>query len=285
MIRTLNLDCNFIPIDSLHIEYNCFKFNGGELNIKIHNPISLNKDDKVIITNRILNSDDVFKIIFAKDALERLGVKNIDLLIPYFPYARQDRVCNIGESFTLKMFSNIINSLKFNNVYILDPHSDAIRLLVDNYVPIYYKKYVKEAYYHISDIDTSEVVLISPDSGANKKANALFESIGEFDSLVKCDKKRDLATGFLSDFEVFTDDLKHKSCLIVDDICDGGGTFVGLAKELKKKNAGNLYLYVSHGIFSKGFTELEELFKRVYTTNSFKDIDYPELVTQFKLEV
>ncbi|MAX71916.1 MAG: hypothetical protein CMC76_12600 [Flavobacteriaceae bacterium] len=83
-------------------------------------------------------------------------------------------------------------------------------------------------------------------------------------------------------FRVYEDDLQGKDCLIVDDICDGGGTFIGLAKELKKHNAGNLYLAVSHGIFSKGLEELNQYFTKIFTTDSFKTVN--EGVELLKLE-
>jgi len=71
--------------------------------------------------------------------------------------------------------------------------------------------------------------------------------------------------------------------LIVDDICDGGGTFLGLAKELKSKNAGKLYLAISHGIFSKGFESLAKDFQKIFTTDSFKTIEN-KAVVQINLE-
>ena len=71
------------------------------------------------------------------------------------------------------------------------------------------------------------------------------------------------------------------NCLIVDHICDGGGTFIGLAEELKKKNAGKLFLAVSHGIFNKGFDDLK-CFDGIFTTDSFRDFEGEE-VSQIKL--
>jgi len=70
--------------------------------------------------------------------------------------------------------------------------------------------------------------------------------------------------------------------LIVDDICDGGGTFLGLGEELKKKNAGPLFLAISHGIFSKGFDELVKVYEQIFTTDSFRTID-DERINQIKL--
>lgn len=117
--------------------------------------------------------------------------------------------------------------------------------------------------------------LVCPDSGANKKMKDLQKGIMH-DSLIKCDKTRDTQTGEISGFEVYANDLEGKPCLIIDDICDGGGTFIGLAKELKKKNAGKLYLAVSHGIFSKGYVELDKYFDGIYTTDSFKNVPKTE---------
>ena len=116
----------------------------------------------------------------------------------------------------------------------------------------------------------NQVLLISPDGGALKKIYKVSEYLGGVE-VVECSKSRDVKTGKLSGFKVYSDDLEGKDCLIVDDICDGGGTFIGLAEELKNKNAGNLYLAVSHGIFNKGFESLS-VFKKIFTTNSFKDI-------------
>ena len=101
--------------------------------------------------------------------------------------------------------------------------------------------------------------------------------------MVECSKKRDIKTGKLSGFTVYADDLEGNTCVIVDDICDGGGTFNGLAQELKKKNCGKLILIVTHGIFSKGFEQLAKSFDHVYSTASFTDIENQPHFTQVKL--
>ena len=100
--------------------------------------------------------------------------------------------------------------------------------------------------------------------------------------VVECGKSRDVKTGKLSRFKVYEEDLEGKTCLVVDDICDGGGTFLGLAKELKKKNAGDLILVVSHGIFSRGFEELLSLYTEIFTTDSFSTVHH-ENVKQIRL--
>ena len=286
-VRSLNLDSMFIPTTLPEIEFNSFKFSGGEIHIKLSNLIDYDKITKVVITNRIKSSDDLIKILMVKDALQRKGIKEFDLVMPYIPYGRQDRVCVEGEAFALKVFANIINSAKFDNVLTFDPHSGISPALIDNCKEININNILRKVCYNICVIDSSDILLISPDAGSNKKMNILYDK-SLFTGLVKCDKKRDVDTGKLSGFEVFANDLQGKPCLIVDDICDGGGTFIGLAEELKKKNAGNLYLYVSHGIFSKGIYDLITVFKKIYTTNSFSDLPPHEGavgIQQFKIQL
>jgi ribose-phosphate pyrophosphokinase len=97
--------------------------------------------------------------------------------------------------------------------------------------------------------------------------------------VVECSKSRDVKTGRLSGFKVYADDLQGRSCILVDDICDGGGTFIGLAKELKAKNAGALYLAVSHGVFSKGTDLLTEVFDHIFTTDSVQELQSDKVTT------
>ena len=105
--------------------------------------------------------------------------------------------------------------------------------------------------------------------GMYKLVYALPQEEYNFD-IIYCDKTRDVATGKIDGFEVYSGQLDNtKPCIIVDDICDGGGTFIGLAKQLNLKGGGDLYLAVSHGIFSNGLQTLNDYCKRIYTTDSF----------------
>lgn len=270
MTRSLNLDSLFVPTSFPEIEYNLFQFSGGEWHIKLNNLIDYKSTEIVVITTRIRNGDDIIKLMLAKDALELKGIKHFELIMPYIPYARQDRKCYEGESFSLKVFTNLINSLNFDKVLTIDSHSDVAPALLNNCTNLSNLEYIKNTI--LADFN-EKPILISPDAGSNKKCNKLSVEL-EMD-LVKCDKVRDVKTGELSGFEVFSDNLFGKECLIVDDICDGGGTFVGLAQELKRKNAGKLHLFTTHGIYSKGFEIFKGVFDTVYCTNSFSTINDP----------
>ena len=152
---------------------------------------------------------------------------------------------------------------------------------------------------------TYPCILVSPDAGASHKIYKLAEQIGYKGDIITCSKERD-NKGKLTKTVVpisphYLDSLKDH--IIIDDICDGGTTFINIAKTLKKRYAsmnnedmkGKLYLIVTHGIFSKGFEELSQYFDGIYCTNSYKDIpkDYefgtgsgiwlPDLVKQLNV--
>lgn len=272
-MKYLNLDEQFQPFDK-SIEFETFTFNGGEPHLKIKT--TLESTDLVTITTRIRAFNDLGFVLLANDALRRMGVKKIHLLLPYFPAARQDRVMVKGEPLTVKVYAALINQCQFETVTILDPHSEVTAAVLNNVQIVENHHFVKECLKEMTDYQ-----LISPDGGALKKVYKLAQFLGG-QPVVECSKKRDVQTGKLSGFTVYADDLQGKTCVIVDDICDGGGTFLGLAKELKKKNAGDLILVVTHGIFSKGLEELSECFFKIYTTDSFKDLQ-GDCLTQISL--
>lgn len=273
----LNLDKQFNPFGTEEsIQFESFLFSGGEPHIQIKSNFDTSKT--IIITHRLNSFNDVGLLCLAVDALKRMNVKSMELFIPYFPAARQDRVMVAGEALSVKVYADIINSLQLNKVIVFDPHSEVTPVLLDNCEVITNYQFIK---YALADIGT-KVKLISPDGGALKKIYKLSEYVGGIE-VVECSKNRDVKTGKLSGFKVYHENLKGTDCLIVDDICDGGRTFIGLAEELKNKNAGNLYLAISHGIFSKGFDELGEYFTTIFTTDSFRELQH-EKVKQVKLK-
>jgi ribose-phosphate pyrophosphokinase len=273
----INLTPHFSPLGSKGaIDYKSFVFGGGEPHIKI--AANFNVAEQLILTSRINSFNDLGLICITVDALRRMGVKEIKLFIPYFPAARQDRVMVLGEPLSVKVYADIINAMNLECVTVFDPHSEVTPALLNNCVVVSNHQFIKKVIEKIG----ADVKLVSPDGGALKKIYKVSEFLSGA-AVVECSKSRDVKTGKLSGFRVYADDLNNEDCLIVDDICDGGGTFIGLAQELKNKNAGKLYLAISHGIFSKGFDELGKYFDQIFTTDSIKEIDHTG-VTQIKLE-
>ncbi len=285
-MKYLNLTKGFNPFKSNKVdtfEFESFIFNGGEPHIKLKDLHS--SFYPLTITCRIKSFNDLGLLLVAVDAIKRVGFTNeIHLFMPYAPGARQDRVMVNGESLTSKVYADIINSLNLASVSIFDPHSDVISALIDNCKVIDNHEFVENC---LDFSEPCEFNIVSPDAGANKKVTSLCKYLSHYHkedifNIIKCDKTRDVSTGKLTGFEVYPNSGLDgiAPVYIVDDICDGGGTFIGLAKELKKKGAGDLYLIVSHGIFSKGFKELRKYFKGIYTTDSWRSnisMETPEI--------
>ncbi len=234
-----------------------FQFSGGECHIKIN---IADISDKTSITAHLSSSDDIMCLMLAVDAIRRVNPATvINLTIPYFPYARQDRVCNEGESLSVKVMADIINSLHCASVTIYDPHSDVTPALLNNCKIIPLAEIVSN---HLAKmVADKKLALVSPDAGAEKKTRMAAKLLS---AEVFCSSKtRDTMTGNITATAIHAD-VNGRDLLIVDDICDGGRTFIELAKELKGGGAGDIYLYVTHGIFSQGLSEISPHFKHIY---------------------
>lgn len=276
-MKTLHLDSSFRPVEGEDVLFESFVFHGGEPHIKIKTPLT--EGDEIFVSTRLHSFTALGTLCLAVDALRRMGVTKIKCFIPYFPAARQDRVMVPGEPLSVKVYADIINQLKLDTVYVFDPHSEVTPALLNNCRVVNNHAFIGEVLTSISE----QCILIAPDGGALKKIYKLATALGGIE-VIECSKSRDVATGALSGFKVYAEDLKQKSCLIVDDICDGGGTFLGLAQALKSVNAGNIYLAVSHGIFNKGFDELNAHFSKIFTTDSFRTIE-AQGISQYSIKI
>lgn len=269
------------------IDVTSFVFKGGEVQVKAAPQPSMQQwgvyDFKSLqIRADIRNSDDIMGLLMLTDAARReFGRLPITLEMPYVPYARQDRVCAPGEALSIKVFADLINSQGYDLVRIWDPHSDVTTALIDNCEVIKAYQFARRA------IDTlkaprENLILVSPDAGANKK---VFEAAQymRVSTVVRADKTRNPMTGAITGTVVYSEHVGDKDFFILDDICDGGRTFVELAKVLKPLTRGKIYLFVTHGIFSAGFDTLKQHIDHIYTANSFADLRGEDFVTQVTL--
>lgn len=234
------------------------KFPSGEIkaNFDIHDnyfakPISLR------------TSDDIINLLLMVNAYRaRFSINNnpiCGISIAYFPYSRQDRVCNRGDSFSLKVICDLINSCGFRKVQVLEPHSQVLPSLLNNCVVIPMVNYLK---------DLPKTTIVVPDAGAEKRALEVAKMQGT--ELIVALKKRNTKTGEITDTVVYCDDLKGQDVTIIDDICDGGATFIKLAQKLKEKNCGQITLCVAHGLFTKGLDVFKGHIDHIYCIDNFK---------------
>ncbi len=256
------------------------KFAGGECHVKIKD--SFSDGDKVRINTRLNSSDDLMNLCLTVDVLRHMGVAYIEVFVPYVPYARQDRVMVKGEPLSIKVFATIINALNLDKVVVFDVHSDVTPALINNCHNISNQEMVASL---ISQLNLKDFVLVSPDLGAYKKIDKLARAIGYKGEIATGIKVRDLSTGEIIKSDVLCNDLKDKTCLVVDDICDGGRTFIELAAALKEKHAGSLYLIASHGIFShNALDRLKEAgYTNVCSSDSIRTIEETDFYKPYHL--
>ena len=274
MIQKLNL----VNLENSDIKYKISRFPDGQQSITL-DMVDADLPNKITvsITSRLNSFKDLEIIIAANQALREFSyVENVKLNVPYFLGARSDRKFEAGTSNYLKtVICPIINAQNFSRVTVLDPHSDVLEACLNNYHKHSNHRLVKDALTKIDNKDgaQSRICLVSPDAGAYKK---IFDVAKEFkiDNIITASKVRDVKTGKILRTEIPTldqhNDIKY---VIIDDICDGGRTFIELAKAIKgSRPTAKVYLIVTHGIFSAGFKELSQYFEGIYTTNSYRDV-------------
>lgn len=270
--------------------FNQFNFSGGEVHVKADenqlatlNIKTISSEDfkyaygTATITLRDYTMNGFMGLCLKNEVLRRHpDVCAVNVVIPYLPYARQDRIMETGEPFSLKVFCDLLNSQKFDRVTIYDPHSDVGPALINNCVVVPQWEIVPKLIPQ-STIDYPEYIWVSPDAGSYKKLSKLIHN----DDQIVVGVKHRSSDGTILRTDVLTrsnQTVKNKMCFIVDDICDGGRTFTELAKVLYKMGATCVVLIVTHGIFSKGISALDGI-EYVRTTNSFDQMPHPRLIT------
>lgn len=278
-------------LEDSDIKYKVSKFPDGQQSITLEKFTFTQRLSSILIKSRLNSFTDLELIICANQSLKEFGIDDVNLYVPYFLGARSDRKFVEGSVNYLKnVICPIINSQKFNKVIVLDPHSDVLEACLDNYVKINNFDLVEFALSHIND---SQPTLVSPDAGAYKKIFDVAKHFG-VTKIVTATKVRDIVSGNIISTEIDIDtEPGQRSYIIVDDICDGGRTFIELAKAIRSKRDKSIfndkiYLVVTHGIFSAGFGELNKYFDGIFTTNSVKcigDVDADTAGTLHKTNV
>lgn len=215
--------------------------------------------DDVKVICSLTDSTKVLQLLQTANALDNLFAKKKVLVIPYLMGARFDRLMQHGDSIDLKVIANLINSCGFEKVYLFDVHSDVATMLINNAVNITNQQMVQQ--YH-----QENAVLICPDAGAAKKVAKYFDWNTNLKDIVYGSKNRNLATGKLTLEVLEPNECVNRNCVIIDDLCDGGATFLAIAEQIQPAH---LTLIVTHGIFSKGFEALEKCFNEIIVSDSY----------------
>ena len=226
------------------VNSNIRKFKDGEIYVEINENIRGNNIFFIQSVSSPAN-DNLMEMLLCIDALKRSSAKNITAVIPYFGYARQDRKVVPRTSISAKLVSNLITQAGADRVVTVDLHAGQIQgffdIPVDNlFTPPIFARHIKKK------IKSKNIICVAPDVGGVERSRALGRILNV--GLAIVDKRRP-KPGQSQVMNVIGD-VKGKTCIIVDDIIDSGGTIVNAAKALKQRGAKDVYVYISHGVLS-----------------------------------
>lgn len=253
-MQTLNL---ITPSQGV-INYRMINFPDGEPHIVLED---IDRKKMVYVICRIATPNDLFVLMQVGDILNRQGVLFV-LSIHYLMSMRMDRVMSFNEAFSLKVVADIINAMHAKRVYLTEPHSMMAANLIEN---------SECRYLNINTI--TEDVICFPDAGAAARYAHIIHHSSFNKPILYCNKERDTSTGRLTGFKIENPEIyQGGSICVVDDLCDGGGTFAGIAKELRQlAPEAKLGIRVMHMVNPKGIEILSKHYDKVMFTNSFYD--------------
>lgn len=280
------------------VKYKHSKFPDGQQDITILTERFYLHGKHIVIKSRFNSFLDLELIVAATKALRRMKVEKISLYIPYLLGARSDRkFVEGGTSYLVDVIAPILNAQNYDRVAVFDVHSDVASACINNIDVIENYDLVDFAIKSImGDTKTiNDILLVSPDGGSLKKIYKVAERIGYTNEVVVCSKFRDTDGKLTKTHVPIPVHLADKDLVIIDDICDGGRTFINIAEAAQHSRSlssvvnperyGKIHLIVSHGIFSAGFNTLSQYFDDIFTTNSVKDLDGGEWVNHLDKNV
>lgn len=247
-------------------------FKDGEVLVKT---LTCCKDKDVIIfeSTAIKAHERLFELLLLVDSIKRTGSKSIKLYIPYFGYSRQERVSWINEPISCEVVAKILDTAEVDEILTFDLHHPDIEkffktkftsLPTTSLFAKYYKDYLKK-----ERIDIKDVVVVSPDHGANNRADALVKELPGTRKVILT--KIRTAPNY-AEHLAFEDDVKGKICIILDDIIDTGGTIISASNLLLEHGAKGVLVGASHAVLSNKsiHTLLESHLKDLVFTNTIE---------------
>jgi len=257
------------------VNSNIKRFADGEVYVEINENIRGNSIFVVQSTSNPAN-DNLMELLICIDALRRSSAKNITAVIPYFGYARQDRKVVPRTAISAKLVSNLITNAGANRILSVDLHAGQIQgffdIPVDNlFATPTFARHIKKK------LNLNNLICVSPDVGGVERTRALSRKINVGIAII--DKRR--PSPGKSEVMNIVGDIKNKTCVIVDDIIDSGGTIVNASQALINKGAKNVYVYITHAVLSGSAVEKIEKssIKKLITTDT---IDNSKKIKQSK---
>ena len=251
------------------IELLWWKFPAGERSVKIVDTLEIHRYMSFSILVDFKGSEDLIDMLLLVNACRNVSkYVKLRLVIKYFPFARQDRVMSAGEALAVQIPATLIKSCNFIDIEIWDPHSSVVEALFEP--GLLTVRSQDELLFPLVKSFRGETALVSPDAGALKKIYSLAKLLDY--PVIEASKSRDVSTGTITKTNIDLEAVSaYNRLIVVDDICDGGKTFIELAKVIRTTYTGRLELLVTHGIFSKGRKILLEYYDNIDCANNMEN--------------
>lgn len=255
------------------------EFSDGALNVELPEDLPEVKSVNWLVDNV---AKEMIQLMYVVEAIELMGMKTPkSLYLPYLPNARADRVFNKGNANPLDNFIRYLSIFDFDEINCYDVHSDKALELAKQYeVPLNSQSQCSVLCSQFNH-RLRGTIIVAPDKGATEKAKSIAERVDT--NVIQVVKHRSLDTGRITSVEVPEGDYKGKCFTIVDDIVDGGGTFLPIAKQLKEMGALEVNLCVTHGIFAKGLDIFKEYIDNIYVANIVGEYITTQCIQKFNL--
>jgi ribose-phosphate pyrophosphokinase len=259
---------------------NIARFSDGEIQINIEE--SVRGDNVYVIqpTSAPVN-DSLMELLIMIDALRRASARSINVVMPYYGYARQDRKARSREPISAKLVANMLEMVGATRVLALDLHASQIQGFFDIPVDHMMGAPLLADYLITTGIADDNTVVVSPDHGGVTRARALAELLGSHEPIAIIDKRRPKAN--VAQIMNIIGDVKGKRAIMIDDMIDTGGTITQGAQKLKDEGASEVYVVATHAVFSgKAVENLQNsVFEKVIVTDSInlpEEKKFPKLV-------
>jgi ribose-phosphate pyrophosphokinase len=251
------------------------KFSNGEKRVWIKD--ELRGENVTVVQSFVQPVDEtIIETLLIIDALERLGVRHVSLVIPWMGYSLQDKVFRPGEPISAKVIANLCSNAYVKRALLMDLHNDSIPAFFD--IPTNYLSALEIFTQHVQHhFDLKQSVVASPDFGGLKRARTFAKKLNL--DLVNIDKTRDLQNGKVRAVHLHGE-VKNKNVIILDDVIVSGSTVVESAKCLKDNEAKEVVFIASHGLLTGNAKQKlqNSLIDQVWITNSIYHANLPSKI-------
>ena len=221
------------------------KFSDGEISVNLWETVR-GMDCYIVQSTCDPVNDNLMEILIMIDAMKRASAGRINAVIPYYGYARQDRKAKARDPITAKLVADMLVAAGADRVLTMDLHAAQIQGFFNFPTDDLTCIPMMAQYFRTSDLDMKDVVVVSPDHGGTTRARKLAELLGVPMAII--DKRRPRPN--VCEANNVIGDVSGKNVIVVDDICDTGGSLVAGCELLKEKGAKDIYTCVTHAVFS-----------------------------------